>query len=274
MVYDTAALRRSADILTVAECIGMECQVRNGRPWFICPNPNHHDKHFGSCYGGTDRTTGDGFFTCRACGEHGDVLKMVQLFLGCSFEQACKTVGDTCGGAELYLMDKKDIRKKAAQAAEVKTLPDRDVLRLIGLEPGPIYETVGFLSDCEPEELGTGQFAEWLIGPDEKDDIKVVKQRVAANGILWLKQNDPEAYESLLKDKCLEATEKYRTLKDQFIAPKIELASQLVDTAGKDVLIGACDGAISRIEDLMIELGLTVKKPEKAKLFTGIKVVI
>ncbi len=266
-MFDIERIKSECDIETVAEAIGMEVKPKSeghGRTWLICPNPQHNDHNFGSCYCGTKKD-GQEYWTCRACGAGGDVIKMVQLFKDVSFNEACQIICDTFGGASLYsFKNKKEVSEIRRITSEKKLLPDKKILDILHLRTDPIYETVGVYGKYESYELDKGLIKEDIpIKSENELELTEVKKRVASNALLNLKLNDPEAYEWLIQNKCKEATERFENLKQTCNSYQND-----PDCSKTSIeLSETCDKFIKKINDVFIENGGILEKKRKKIAF-------
>ena len=226
--------------------------------------PLSNDHNFGSCYCGVDKH-GQEYWTCRACGEHGDVIKMVQLFKGVSFNEACQIIGDTFGGASLYSFKNKEEASEIRRiSSEKKLLPDKETLDILHLTTSPIYETVGVYGKYESYDLNKGFIKEDIpIKSEDELELTEVKKRVASNALLNLKLNDPEAYEWLIQNKCKEAVERFENLKQTCVPYQKDPAC----SRNCVELSQTCDKFIKKINDVFIENGGILEKKRKRVAF-------
>ncbi len=262
-MFDIERIKSECDIETVAEAIGMDVKPKSeghGRTWLICPNPYHNDHNFGSCYCGTDKN-GYEYWTCRACGAHGDVIKMVQLFKDVSFNEACQIICDTFGGVSSYkIKNKEEASEIRRVTAEKKLLPDKEILEILNLSPAPVYETVGVYGKYDSFDVEKGCIKEDVPRKsDDEPELTEIKKRIASNALLNLKLNDLEAYEWLIQNKCKEAVQRFEDLKDACrpYQSDPERSKCIVDWSK------ACDKFIKKINDVFIENGGVLEKKKK-----------
>lgn len=131
MYYDVSALKAEADCRTVASFIGMRLSGR----YCECVSGLHDETQLNHCAIYKDR------IHCFSCGNDQDVIGMVKSYyanvLGTpiAYGEACRIIGDACGGSELYL----DRNGKQ----QIKQMPfDRSELALLHLDT-PCTDTSG-----------------------------------------------------------------------------------------------------------------------------------
>ena len=99
-MYDVNQLVQEADCREVAKFIGMRL---NGQ-YCECVSGLHKETQLNHCAIYHDR------YHCFSCGEGGNAIRMVQQYyrnvMGTpvSFAEACKIVGDSCGGHEMFVV--------------------------------------------------------------------------------------------------------------------------------------------------------------------------
>ena len=187
------AIREAADIQIVAEEIGIPIRFNGKRPQILCPC--HNDQHFGSCYLYENNT-----FKCYSCGAYGDVFKLVQAASGSTFPDAVKTVAEICGGVSQFEIDSNDSRYHEFDRMMLSKR-DQDML---GIKNEPVYVDVDFCFDKNDyeDEVGLHFVDEYNA---EGDFIGYrVQQRIIANPLYDLLQNNPEVYRELIDNACRE----------------------------------------------------------------------
>ena len=80
---DAISLVPTMDII---EYFGVPHKIRRGKVYILCPNPEHEDIHFGSCY--VDKND-DGYY-CYPCGAHVNKWNMVLQLNGNNKTEACE----------------------------------------------------------------------------------------------------------------------------------------------------------------------------------------
>ena len=87
-MYSIEAIKSRLNSYDVVDLLGLET-VNSGKTTFIrCPEPNHPDKHIGSC-----RISERGYF-CYSCGKFGSVIDLYAKSKGISFSCAINELGD------------------------------------------------------------------------------------------------------------------------------------------------------------------------------------
>ena len=204
---DTEIIREVASPEIVAEMLNLETKPKGRRVSILCPA--HDDRHFGSCY------LTDNGFKCFACGESGDVIKMVSLIKGYSFIESCEYLASAFGLSlsEAQISDNNKVIKKI--------LKD-DILKIINIKkPTPIYKVVEIT-----EEPSDDNKYEWYPYKDTKrycstnstpvlspDGYFVKYEVIDRNPLQTLANNDYSAYRELILSKAIESKEKYERLK-------------------------------------------------------------
>lgn len=195
------ALKDDADPALVAECIGIKSAKRGKHMFILCPS--HNDHNIGSCY-----LTAHGY-TCRACGAHGDVIKMVQDFKKCSFPEACDIVADICGGKEKYYLSSDEAKTVRDNA----NLLRRNECSTIDIDVHAIEEIVNCTkSRTEAREIvdsNIGYFIEEDFD-ENGEELLLIKRRLVGNPLSELYNEDEQQYRCLISEHCDVTIEKYR----------------------------------------------------------------
>lgn len=207
--YKLDELKDAADIVSVAESIGLQMKKRGSRYSILCPNPEHQDHHFGNCV-----LTRKGF-KCYSCGAHGDVFDLVSDALNVSKREAYGIVADLCGGREAFVYN--DIDKKTGNEKPFVKLPDKEILEFIGLMRNSadrytctsVYSCKKILDPYEPYEANPGEMVRYEVGKTPKSDCKVVYERIVSNPLQELANNDPDSFAELMENKAKETMETY-----------------------------------------------------------------
>lgn len=116
MRYDSDTLRARANIYDVARHIGM----RISGCYCECVSGLHAEHQINHCAMYHEDSDAPDHYHCFSCGDSGDALKLVMQYhanvLGTqiSFSEACRIVGDSLGGAEMFEEKGGMSRKKPA----------------------------------------------------------------------------------------------------------------------------------------------------------------
>ena len=200
--YDADLINDTADIRDVADCIGVEIYHNNQ---IYCPFPDHIDQHLGNC----KITPKNNSFYCFACNKGGKSIDLVKAVMGLSFPEVCKFIGDIYGGHKLFLTEEDN------NYIEESLFPyTKEEMEAIGLK----YGTKTIRSVINEEES-----YEKL----SRDSCYVYSQ--AQYGIQELYNNDKEAFNDLIKTKCLEHIAMYEDLIERLEKKKIKI---ITNTAG------------------------------------------
>ncbi|ADL36299.1 hypothetical protein bpr_II362 (plasmid) [Butyrivibrio proteoclasticus B316] len=120
------------------EMLGIEYRRQGSLLSILCPNPAHNDQHYGSCF------IKNGRYTCYACGDHGDNIKLVQNVKMMSYQEATHMIARY---ANIPSWD--DI---SYQQDEKEPLPLTDKqLKLLGLSSRVTIQHINGLEDVRPE---------------------------------------------------------------------------------------------------------------------------
>ena len=240
--YDLRAIKDCADPLVVAESIGLEVKRYGSKLSILCPNPEHADRHFGNC-----KLTNEGY-KCYACGDHGDVFTLVQNALGVSAHESYSIVADICGGQEHFRI--RDCDKNEEEKRFTK-LPSKETLAFIGLDGGGEFTTKGvykcktILGAFEEYEKEQGEIVKFEAGKTPEQDCKIVLQRIDANPLQTLANDEPEIFYNLICSKAEETMEKYaemiRCVQSQDTKSVLGYYCNKVSSeSGSDVFIKVC----------------------------------
>lgn len=206
-MLDKEAIREAADILVVAEEIGIPIQMSGKKPKIICPC--HDDQHFGSCYLDTERKT----FRCYSCGAKGDIFALVQAALNISFPEAKAVIAETCGGAAQFEMSGEAIERSYQYSGMMLPKADQDFL---GIHNDVIYTDTAFyeeLSDVDDEQQNC-TIPEYDV--EERILGYRVQQRVMTNPLYSLMRENETQYRLLIDVFCQRKIDQLRELINVF----------------------------------------------------------
>lgn len=196
---DKDAIRADADILIVAEELGVDITTRGTKRMILCPW--HDDHHLGSCF------ISDRKIECYSCHKKWDVFDFVQRIADVGFWDAVRIVADINGGAELYQLSKEAVEARADDIRFIKQ-NDRD---FIGLHSEPVYTLVGITYDYDalPELREQGFVDEIIESTDGTIYGYALKKRIEANPLYTLYKENFEVYQQLIDKFCSETIRKY-----------------------------------------------------------------
>lgn len=146
MVVNKAEIKEMSDMVSIATSLGVDMQ-RHGSVWFIrCPN--HHgvhkyDQHIGNCYISKDRKA----FVCKSCGNHGDVLTLIQQVLGCSFWDAMRYLSDQTGVDLEFANEGESYVDKYGNKKIARRILSKEEQNLIGITNEAIYGCKEIIED-------------------------------------------------------------------------------------------------------------------------------
>lgn len=192
-MLDKEAIREAADILVVAEEIGIPIQMSGKNPQIICPC--HDDQHFGSCYLDTERKT----FRCYSCGAKGDIFALVQAALNISFPEAKAVIAETCGGTSQFEMSGEEIKRSYQHSGMMLSKADQDFL---GIQNDTVYTDIAFYQD--PDCVDDEQKHNVIIEYDHEDRPVGcrVQKCVLSNPLYSLMRDNEEVYHELIDNFC------------------------------------------------------------------------
>ena len=199
-MLDKVRLKKDADCVMVAESIGMEVRPKGKTNLILCPA--HNDTHIGSC-----TLNGSGFY-CFACGEKGDVFKLVQLFLGVSFKESLTVVANICGGESRYQTD-----EVVDETLGFISFAEREA---IGLKDAPVYSSIAYTSDSED----VAAFLEDGYIAEEDDTGWKIKKLLSRSPLFDAYKDDNESYRRIVDSRCREKINFYHLMLDRYSLPE------------------------------------------------------
>jgi len=210
-MLDKEAIRQNADLLVVAEELGVDIYRRGSKSLIYCPC--HNDKNLGSCF------INDKEFYCYSCHAKGDVFRFVQAVMNVGFPQALRIVADICGGAERYeLPENEEIQHYDALHFISKKSQD-----LIGLQNRPVYVHTGVTYDYE-EAIALrrdGYLVEEELDKEDNFLCYSIQKKADNNPHYRLYKEDKERYRELVDDFCQRTIDKYLSVLDILRNPSL-----------------------------------------------------
>lgn len=204
-MYDKSAIKNAADILTVANHIGIPVRTVGKRPQILCPC--HDDEHFGSCFVNPVKKT----FHCYACGADGDVFYMVQAKLNVSFNDALTIVADTCGGAERFAVKRPD--RPLPKKGEFIPYLDQQFL---GICNNSVYRETAYYETEEAYDAVYGADAHMnarrQYSEDGYVDGYIATSYETSSPLYELYASDEYAYRNLVDDFCRRKISQYQNV--------------------------------------------------------------
>lgn len=215
--YDIDRLKEDTDIVDVANAFGVESKGSGKTMQFICPSPDHADRHFGSC-----KLTKDGKgIICYACaganGKHKtwDCISLLTECFGYKFPEACAYLADMTGNPSAYIShgevpnNDKVTRPKRLSEKEQEFLGLHNPKGIVYIPVGSSVEKVealppGYVCREHDTMLPDGIFeTEWLILKKEENLLAL----------------DSEAFREVVLAKCRERISAFYNMKREFIHP-------------------------------------------------------
>lgn len=182
---DKDLLNEEVTPLETAEYLGLGIKKMGTCYSILCPDPNHDDRHYGSCV----ISRGGRFCKCYACDKTFTSSQIIELTQGLSFYDTMSLLAKLSGHEADFLANKKGSN---GQKPLLKALPVMD-RKMLGLNEDalrhiPLYDAY------RPQSL------------EDYDDILEEMQgqaRKKTNHRSFLRE-DPEAYSYMVRLKCEE----------------------------------------------------------------------
>ena len=240
------AIKDDADILFVAESLGIQIHSRGRRNMILCPF--HNDKKIGSCF------IDNKGVTCYSCGARADVFALVSAVNDCSFSEAINYVAELCGGTEYYGSEEMDVGFIPPSAREI-----------IGMEITPIYVPVEITSDYEYMQRLKADGLHISEQEDDDGTVYFVAERCADNNpLLSLYRADEESYRRIIDNQCQRRIDSLENIL-RFKGP---LVRRLIDWVGEDCLAQAIRSQCTEIFTISGKYGDASVKVDR-QLFTS-----
>lgn len=251
-MLDKEGIRDAADIIVVAEELGIPISYNRRKPMILCPC--HDDHNFGSCYIDPKKKT----FHCYSCGAKGDVFSLAQHSLNVSFYEAEKFVAETCGGTKQFRITEGQEEKEKREISR-KLIPQAD-MDFIGLHSSPVYVTTNFqwsINDIPEEDRENTSQVRDKYGYLEGYRIQ---RCVVQNPLFALYRDDEDAYHELIDDFC---KRKIDALNDAVAAFKFGSASPYVQEAVDSTL------KYVSVDEMVTTLVELIKKAQEISVAYG-----
>ena len=198
-MLDKESIRANADLMVVAEELGVEVYRRGSKNLIYCPC--HDDKHLGSCFINEKK------FYCYSCHAEGDVFLFTQKILNIGFPQALRVVAEICGGADLYeLPEGEELRQYDALHFISKKNQ-----QLIGLYNTPVYTYVGTTVDYEEADMlrSEGFIVQEEVDSEENFLCYSIQKKTESSPLYRLYKEDRDTYRALIDDFCQRTIDRY-----------------------------------------------------------------
>lgn len=213
-MYDKEALLAEADMRTVAEYLGAPVLKRGASLFTECPGHviNKGEREHKLTHFQISRRSG----YCYSCGYRANAITFAMDYSNNILEspttedEACGIVADTLGGRDMYLLN---VEEKTAKSGSMMPLSREDA-KVIGLASKNGFRVIKEASDiCNDTES-------WEKDGYYDDEGNFVYEYHRTEFIpyslqlLW--QEDREAWKYLVREKALEAYEKYSAFQNVF----------------------------------------------------------
>ena len=90
------------DLVSIEDVLGY-LDIKYSGAQMLCPNPDHNDRHLGSCTFDLQKGT----YKCWACGDSGDIFSLVEKRCSCSFNEAVDYVINNYNSSHSVKIEKK-----------------------------------------------------------------------------------------------------------------------------------------------------------------------
>lgn len=222
----------------------------------LCPNPEHHDQHYGSCM-----ITHDGKrCTCFSqCG--GRSYSALQILIwqgGYSFYDAMCVLADLAGRTEEY--EASNRRNMEPQLREIRALT-AEQKKQIKMAMFPKIKAVKNVTSKRPD---TGDYFR-----DDNGDYVIYDSGNYRNPWLEMAKNDPDTLDWLIQNKCKEQMLTIDYLRKQIKDPLSSEASKAAYEIMKEYSISLFDmlntlnDMYQEIEELYVTCGGRIRNPKK-----------
>lgn len=183
---DVQDLKREVSAMQAAEYVGLEMHKRGSVYEMLCPNPEHHDRHLGSCVGMPNK---GGRIHCYAGGCDRDFSSLdILLWSGLTYYEAVCALADLSGRGSDFEASKKSNDKKGKK----KILSGKEK-ELLGFRTYPRIKNVNGILGEKPDK---GEFLK-----DRKGDLISYD----ASGRPWQEMmRDRETLDWMIQGKAIE----------------------------------------------------------------------
>lgn len=193
---NTHELLANTSALMIADILSLRPRKKGGSFFITCPNPSHGEHVHDNCVIRRD----DCGYVCFACGDRGDVVRMVQQVTGADFVSALETIATTVGGIDKYV-----------ETPTEKPVVTYQELKMLGLKATVVVEEVDSMSPFKDDEhtvcLDEGK--EWEDSPSYGHTVRHVCSFF-----------DEEGWPYIVEEKCHEYIDRHiRLLKNPDITP-------------------------------------------------------
>lgn len=203
--YDQERLNEEANSQIIADYLGIESEIKGSRTWIKCPGHfarmGKEDRNFGNCV-----LTEHGYH-CFACNKIIHQTQMVMEFADCDYNEALGIIGDALGGRENYLLSGDVLKQHTIE----KALSAED-LELIGLVPNVSIDIVESLSN-DKKQIVQDELIPVIPSTGSQFDFELYCATTHKSySIRLLKNEDPETYYRLIRQKAKESMDKYQKM--------------------------------------------------------------
>lgn len=214
-------LKANTSFPKVLDYLSIPTKKKGNQVCILCPNPEHDDKHYGSCV-----VKEDGAY-CYACHTKITAAKLLIDYEGMKPNEAFTVMADIMGVTALYEQSGKSHTEieedKKKRKKEPKFLYNEEDAKIIGLHPFPFIERTVKLS-CLPFESQEKNSKVHTTTQEDGEPLYIETMR-GGNPLRDFEKEDPEAFRYLMQTKArermFEAAFTYELIKNQRLAPKI-----------------------------------------------------
>lgn len=182
---DKSDLLKEVSARTVIDYLNIETKKVGSTISILCPQPEHNDRHYGSCV-----IVHDEIF-CYACRKKTNTINLLMWEGGMSYYEAICTLAELSGHPQDYEASKKH---DVTQKKQVMRL-NNEQKALIGLSKSSYPRAVKNITFDKPEKGGYFR--------DENGEY-VICDGLGYNPWLCLAKDEPENFKWMVQNKCLE----------------------------------------------------------------------
>lgn len=225
MFYDIEKIKDELKPINVILYLSVRYKRRGKNIYIICPDHKNKtgraDQHIGNCILGN---TFYNAYYCFGCGAKGDCFELIasleNLDFKKDFTRILEIASEACGGKELFTSQSKNYFSKNEHSIKEKNLNgiSKDQLKLIGLDAQHYpYIFTEFFSNQEGVD-DNGFIKDSNYNSLDKlglPSISYLSQKYLNYSINTVLNNSEDAYSFIVKNKAMEAMEKYRDLSNK-----------------------------------------------------------
>lgn len=197
-MFNAELIREEMEVSAVLDYHDMPYRKIGNHYDIYCPDPEHHDHHFGNC-----RMQEDGRYYCFACKNGGSIFDFFMQQFDCSFPQAAEMITEALGGPDIFLTTthRWGSFDEDGFLAESISNKDKELLRLKKEKTRPRIP-----KDFTYEKPENGEFRTVYQKMDDEElkGYLIIKPSKEMFSLKALYNEDREAYDFLVVGKARE----------------------------------------------------------------------